>query len=196
MLAGRPIPDAAAAHPPPPAVLVGSTNRVKVAAVATAVKSLFPHLQHVDVRGAQSASGVADQPVGDEETLRGALNRVADMQRQAAAAALPPSKSSSGGSGGGGGGGKGAPAPWLLVAVEGGVVWRPAGDESAAAACALPSSRQQREEGAELYCFAWAVAKSPGSGAHLLARSAVGRFGLRNCVGSPDHTDDRQQQMY
>ncbi len=58
-------------------------------------------------------------PVGDEETLRGALNRMADMQRQAAAAAVSPSKASSSGSSGGG---TGAPAPWLLVAVEGGVV--------------------------------------------------------------------------
>ena len=53
-------------------VAVGSTNPVKVGA-ARAVMARLAH--GVEVAGTSVASGVPDQPWGDEETIRGALTR-------------------------------------------------------------------------------------------------------------------------
>ncbi len=53
-------------------VAVGSLNPVKVAAARTAVQRLFPA---AEVRGVAAASGVPDQPWGDDETIRGAVAR-------------------------------------------------------------------------------------------------------------------------
>lgn len=53
-------------------VAVGSTNPVKLAAVRAVLQRLEPRA-HVD--GIAVPSGVPDQPVGDDETIRGATNR-------------------------------------------------------------------------------------------------------------------------
>jgi len=57
-----------------PRIAVGSTNPVKVAAVAAVVRRVAPAAL---VQGVAVASGVPDQPVGDEETQRGAATRAA-----------------------------------------------------------------------------------------------------------------------
>lgn len=53
-------------------VVVGSTNPVKVDAARTVLQRLAPG---VTVAGHPIASGVSDQPWGDEETIRGAMAR-------------------------------------------------------------------------------------------------------------------------
>jgi inosine/xanthosine triphosphatase len=53
-------------------VAVGSTNPVKVAATRAVLQSV---LAEVRVEGVAVASQVADQPFGDEETIRGAIAR-------------------------------------------------------------------------------------------------------------------------
>jgi inosine/xanthosine triphosphatase len=53
-------------------VAVGSTNPVKVGAARAVLGAVAPRAQ---VRSIAVASGVADQPWGDEETQRGALAR-------------------------------------------------------------------------------------------------------------------------
>jgi hypothetical protein len=54
---------------------VASTNPVKVGAVQLALVACFPD-RAVEVEGRDVPSGVADQPMGDEETKRGAMNRL------------------------------------------------------------------------------------------------------------------------
>src|SRR5690242_15285036 len=61
-------------------MMVGSKNPVKVGAVRAVMQrvvsqGLMPGLSNVEVNGLEVASGVSDQPVGDEETRRGALSR-------------------------------------------------------------------------------------------------------------------------
>jgi len=51
---------------------VGSTNPTKVGAARRAFATLFPD---VEVTGVEVPSGVSEQPVGHEETIRGALQR-------------------------------------------------------------------------------------------------------------------------
>lgn len=53
-------------------VLVGSKNEPKVAAVRAAIEAFVPG---VEVAGVMVASGVADQPIGFDEIVRGARNR-------------------------------------------------------------------------------------------------------------------------
>lgn len=53
-------------------VIVGSTNPVKIAAVQAVVSRFAPM---ATVRGIKVASGVPDQPFGDEETQAGARQR-------------------------------------------------------------------------------------------------------------------------
>lgn len=55
-------------------VAVGSRNPVKVAAVAQAFKRVWPD-QEWEVNGVDVVSGVSDQPMSDEESIRGARNR-------------------------------------------------------------------------------------------------------------------------
>jgi inosine/xanthosine triphosphatase len=57
-------------------VVVASHNPVKIAAVREAFAMQFPG-QDLDVRPVSVSSGVSDQPMSDEETRRGARNRVA-----------------------------------------------------------------------------------------------------------------------
>jgi hypothetical protein len=72
---------------------VASTNPVKVGAVQKALVACFPD-RAVEVEGRDVPSGVADQPMGDEETRRGAMNRLPAREstlivRGAAALACP-----------------------------------------------------------------------------------------------------------
>lgn len=53
-------------------IAVGSTNPVKIAAVRTVAARAFPG---AEVTGVGIDSGISEQPWGDEETRRGALNR-------------------------------------------------------------------------------------------------------------------------
>jgi inosine/xanthosine triphosphatase len=53
-------------------VAVGSTNPVKVAAVRAVIVLRWPD---AEVRGISVPSTVRDQPIGDDETIRGALAR-------------------------------------------------------------------------------------------------------------------------
>ena len=60
-------------------ILVGSTNPVKINSVKRAFDALFPGYEIV-CSGHPVHSGVPDQPVGDQETLKGARNRAAGLQ--------------------------------------------------------------------------------------------------------------------
>lgn len=53
-------------------IAVGSTNPVKIAAARAVLAPLAPDAR---IDGVAVASGVADQPMGDEETIRGATAR-------------------------------------------------------------------------------------------------------------------------
>lgn len=64
-----------------PHLVVASTNPVKINAALEGFQTLFP--DHVcTVQGVSVPSGVSDQPLSDEETLRGALNRARAAQAQ------------------------------------------------------------------------------------------------------------------
>lgn len=60
------------------AIKVASANPAKIKAVASAFAELFPD-QTSDVQGIAVPSGVADQPMSSDETLLGAMNRVAQL---------------------------------------------------------------------------------------------------------------------
>ncbi len=66
----RPLLDPAA---PPPSVVLGSTSPAKRRALEEALKRLYG--RNVEVATVAAGSGVPDQPWGEEETRRGALNR-------------------------------------------------------------------------------------------------------------------------
>lgn len=55
-------------------VAVGSHNPVKIEAVRIAFSTVWPD-EHWEVFGTAVSSGVADQPMSDEESIRGAGNR-------------------------------------------------------------------------------------------------------------------------
>jgi inosine/xanthosine triphosphatase len=70
-------------------MVVGSKNPVKIGAAQAVMQQvvaqgLLPGVTTATVQGVEVASGVSDQPVGDEETRRGALGRA-----QAALQATP-----------------------------------------------------------------------------------------------------------
>ncbi|MEM9335200.1 MAG: inosine/xanthosine triphosphatase [Pseudomonadota bacterium] len=64
-------------------VVVSSANPVKLAATRRAFEATFPAVE-ITIESCAVDSGVADQPMHDEETRRGALNRA-----RAARAAVP-----------------------------------------------------------------------------------------------------------
>jgi len=68
-------------------VVVGSTNPVKVAATAAVLRRVYGDgsVEGVVVEPVAVESGVAHQPWGNEETLRGALNRAQAAQRASGA---------------------------------------------------------------------------------------------------------------
>lgn len=55
-------------------VIVASTNPVKIQATRNGFERMFPR-EHFRVTGIAVPSGVSDQPLSDEETYTGALNR-------------------------------------------------------------------------------------------------------------------------
>ncbi len=55
-------------------VVVGSTNPIKISAVAESLV-LYPHLAGAKVTGTETSSGVSNQPKTLEETVQGAINR-------------------------------------------------------------------------------------------------------------------------
>lgn len=61
-------------------VAIGSTNPVKIETARQAFVALFPN-EEFSFDGVKAASGIADQPMSDTETLHGALNRIADTRR-------------------------------------------------------------------------------------------------------------------
>lgn len=66
-------------------VVVASTNPVKINAVQAAFTACQPAAT-VTTLGIKADSGVRDQPASDEETRRGARNRVTDARRREPAA--------------------------------------------------------------------------------------------------------------
>lgn len=66
-------------------VIVTSHNPVKIAAVKEAFSTRFPGID-THIVPLTVASGVAEQPMSDAETRRGALNRVANACREVPAA--------------------------------------------------------------------------------------------------------------
>ena len=63
-------------------VAVGSRNPVKLAAVRAVLEHVQPALQ---IEGVEVESGVPDQPMGDEQTQRGARNRAMAALQQTGA---------------------------------------------------------------------------------------------------------------
>jgi inosine/xanthosine triphosphatase len=59
-------------------ILVASKNPVKMNAAKLGFTSMFPETTF-EVQGISVPSGVPDQPLGDEQTLLGAMNRVAAL---------------------------------------------------------------------------------------------------------------------
>lgn len=55
-------------------IAVGSENPVKIKATYDAFKTLWPNKEWI-VEGVDVPSGVADQPMSDEESIKGAINR-------------------------------------------------------------------------------------------------------------------------
>ncbi len=55
-------------------IIVGSKNQAKVEAVREMLQD-YPHLAGAEVVGMEAESGVANQPLSLEESMRGALNR-------------------------------------------------------------------------------------------------------------------------
>jgi inosine/xanthosine triphosphatase len=62
-------------------VVVGSNNPVKINAANSAVSALYDDA-NVTCEGIHAPSGVADQPMSSEETLKGAVNRVKFCKQQ------------------------------------------------------------------------------------------------------------------
>lgn len=59
-------------------IQVASANPAKIKAVASAFAELFPD-ETIEVQGVAVPSGVAAQPMSSDETLLGAMNRVAEL---------------------------------------------------------------------------------------------------------------------
>lgn len=59
-------------------IKVASANPAKIKAVASAFAEVFP-AETLDVQGVAVPSGVANQPMTSDETLLGAMNRVAEL---------------------------------------------------------------------------------------------------------------------
>jgi inosine/xanthosine triphosphatase len=62
-------------------VIVASLNPVKIQAVRNAFRKMFPG-EIFEVGSLTVPSGVADQPMSDQETLQGAFNRCQEASRQ------------------------------------------------------------------------------------------------------------------
>jgi inosine/xanthosine triphosphatase len=62
-------------------VVVASLNPVKIQAVRNAFRKMFP-AEIFEIDSFSVSSGVADQPMSDQETLQGAFNRCQQASRQ------------------------------------------------------------------------------------------------------------------
>ena len=62
-------------------IIVASRNPVKVKAVLLGFQKMFPE-QSWEVKGQSAPSGVSDQPMSDQETYLGALNRAKYVKSQ------------------------------------------------------------------------------------------------------------------
>lgn len=62
-------------------VVVASTNPVKIQATRNGFERMFPQ-EHFRVTGIAAPSGVSDQPLSDDETYTGALNRTLNAAAQ------------------------------------------------------------------------------------------------------------------
>jgi inosine/xanthosine triphosphatase len=60
-------------------IIVASTNPAKINAALDGFLRMFPE-EEFNVQGVSVASGVSDQPMGDQETFRGAINRATNAK--------------------------------------------------------------------------------------------------------------------
>jgi inosine/xanthosine triphosphatase len=63
-------------------IAVASTNPVKIIATRIGLFQVFPE-KEFDIKGISAKSEVPDQPIGEEETLKGAINRVKNLRELA-----------------------------------------------------------------------------------------------------------------
>lgn len=61
-------------------IIVASQNPVKINAALAGFTRMFPHTEFI-VEGAAVESGVNDQPIGNDETYQGALNRLEGIEQ-------------------------------------------------------------------------------------------------------------------
>ena len=153
-------------------IAIASTNPVKVAATREGFQRMFPG-QLVTLQPLSVPSGVADQPLSDEETLLGATNRV----RNAVAA---------------------CPAAQFWVGIEGGVQWQ-GGELSAFAWVVVRAAAGQGRARSGTFLLPPAVAKLVAQGLELgeaddqvfgqtNSKQAAGAIGLLT-----DNAVDRRQ---
>ncbi len=121
-------------------VVVASGNPVKVAAARAGVRRMFPDWA-VTVRSVSVPSGVADQPLTDEETLTGATTRAGH-----AATACPAAR--------------------FWIGIEGGVQWH-AGELSAFAWVVVRSATGQGKARSGTFFLPGAVAELVAQGLEL-----------------------------
>jgi len=62
-------------------VIIASKNPAKIKAVINAFTQVFPN-ERFEYEGVSVSSGVPDQPIGEEETLKGAENRVDNAKKE------------------------------------------------------------------------------------------------------------------
>lgn len=62
-------------------IIVASKNPAKIASMVSGFKRMFPD-EIFEVEGIGVASGVADQPMSDAETLQGAMNRTLAAEKE------------------------------------------------------------------------------------------------------------------
>ena len=68
-------------------IIVASTNPVKIQASLSGFEKMFPYDSFI-ARGIAVPSGVAHQPMTDEETLQGAMNRASNARTSDSQAAF------------------------------------------------------------------------------------------------------------
>lgn len=61
-------------------IIVASKNPVKISATKSAFERMFSDVKF-EVKGVSVDSGVPDQPMGEEQTLRGAMNRAKNVKK-------------------------------------------------------------------------------------------------------------------
>lgn len=60
-------------------IIVASANPIKIETALNGFKRMFPR-QKFEIQGYETQSGVSDQPITEEETLQGALNRASKVR--------------------------------------------------------------------------------------------------------------------